>query len=318
MRRSRKRSTITGVLGLALTVGSAAWLASAWRNARHMHVTHDDLWSDRLPPSFDGVRLVFLSDVHAGLFYSRRRVRELVDRVNGLEPDILVLGGDNVGGHTGGGRAFYPEAARFSARLACVAVLGNHDVWEGAEAARRGLAEAGFRVLDNDTLDVSLHGDNICIAGLADLWTGTPDVASLAGAVRPGTFAVLVTHNPDVLDTALPATPGVWDLALAGHLHGGQLVFRGRPLTNSSRFGRRYYGGWTREEGVPILVSNGVGTVTLPLRHAADSQVHVITLRAGRRAAARGGGDGRATGRCREAASPSRRPFGTRRSRTPS
>ena len=161
-----------------------------------------------------------------------------------------------------------------------MAVLGNHDVWEGAAAARKGLAEAGFRLLENEALDVTVRGQHISIGGLADLWTGKPSVTAAARTVRPGSFAVLVTHNPDALATALPAAPGIWDLALAGHLHGGQLVVLGRPITNSSRFGTRYYSQWKREEGVPILVSNGVGTVTLPLRHAADSQVHVITLRA--------------------------------------
>lgn len=278
---ARRPALIGAGVGLALAVAASVPLVTAWRNARRVHVTEDELWSDRLPPAFDGVRLVFLSDVHAGLFYTRRQVARLVDCVNDLHPDILVLGGDYVGGHTGGSRVFYPEAARFRARLARVAVLGNHDVWEGAKAARNGLADAGFRLLENEALEVAVGEQHITIGGLADLWTGKPRMAALGRAVRPGSFAVLVTHNPDALDAALPASPGVWDLALAGHLHGGQLVLLGRPVTSSSRFGTRYYRRWMREEGVPILVSNGVGTVTVPLRHAADSQVHVITLRAG-------------------------------------
>ena len=100
--------------------------------------------------------------------------------------------------------------------------------------------------------------------------------------IEPGDVAVLVAHNPDSFADALPVTPGIWALALAGHTHGGQFagVYRLNPH-KPTRYGRRYlHRGLTDEGGVPLIVSNGVGAVTLPLRFFARPEVHLITLSA--------------------------------------
>lgn len=266
----------TGMLGLALVVPSVAIYGVA--EARALRVTEDTLTSSELPPELDGTRVVFLADVHAGPFFGRGRMSDLVDRVNDLEPDVLILGGDYVGGRFGGAGTFYPAAADFEARLGKFAVLGNHDIWEGAEEARQGLAEAGFTLLENDSARVTIGDASLALAGVSDLETGDPDPEAAARTIDPATFSILVSHNPDVFADRLGGTEGTWDLALAGHTHAGQITFFGRPAHVPSEHGTRYIAGWRTESGTPILVTNGVGTVTVPLRLFAEPEVHVITL----------------------------------------
>ncbi len=117
------------------------------------------------------------------------------------------------------------------------------------------------------------------IAGLEDEWTGSPDATALAGQIGHDEFAVLVSHNPDAFDLALASETNPWGLALAGHTHGGQIrgayeIMGHRP----TRFGERFLGGWSDENGTPVLVTNGIGTVTVPLRTLAPAQIHVVTL----------------------------------------
>ncbi len=128
-------------------------------------------------------------------------------------------------------------------------MLGNHDSWEDDHDEREELRGADITLLESE-------------------------------AVR-GTTPSLVAHNPDSLSPALNHE-SPWALALAGHTHGGQ--FRGaydmlphRPMSA----GGRYLTGWTHEAGTEVLVSNGVGLVTLPFRLFSPAQVHVITLRRG-------------------------------------
>jgi predicted MPP superfamily phosphohydrolase len=194
----------------------------------------------------------------------------------------VLLGGDYVGGKTDGASIFYPEVARLKAPLGIYAVLGNHDVWEGADQAVGGLSKAGIRVLDNESVRVRKGNSQIVVAGLEDLYTGHPDAVIAGRDVHPSDFAVLISHNPDALAGQLPVTSDLWDLALAGHTHGGQVTFFGlfAPIV-ATQFGQRYRTGWKSEEGVPILVTNGVGTVTVPLRFFARAEIHVITLRRG-------------------------------------
>ena len=78
----------------------------------------------------------------------------------------------------------------------------------------------------------------------------------------------------------LPDSPGMFDVALAAHTHGGQVTLFGlwAPLV-PSLYGNRYRTGWHDIAGTPTLVTNGVGTVGLPLRFFAPPQIHVIILR---------------------------------------
>jgi predicted MPP superfamily phosphohydrolase len=253
--------------------------------ARSLRVVESEVTSPDLPRSFDGVRVVYLSDVHAGLYTSRTQVARIVDRANALRPDLILLGGDNVGGRAKGADKYYPEATRFSAPLGVFTVLGNHDIWEGRAEATSRTAEAGIELLDNSSARVTRGGDAIVVAGIDDR-EGAPVVSKAAEGIGADEFAILLSHGPDPLAEQLPDFGGIFDLALAGHTHGGQLTVFGlwAPLTNS-QYGNDYLSGWKTIAGTPTRVSNGVGTVMLPMRLGAPPQMHIITLRRGASAA---------------------------------
>ena len=263
----------------------AAVLLLAFRSAYDVRVVRDTLASPLVPKAFDGTRVVFFADVHAGRFLGRSRVASLVDLVQEEEPSLIILGGDYVGGRSNGARHFYPEISRLDAPLGVFAVLGNHDSWEGDHDERHELATAGITVLENEAVRVPVVGDpesgTLVVAGLADEWTGRPDADAVKDSVGPNDYGILVAHNPDTLGPALDEESS-WSLALAGHTHGGQVrgvyeVLPHKPMNAEAR----YLSGWTHEAGTEVLVSNGVGVVGLPLRMFAPAQIHAITLRHG-------------------------------------
>jgi predicted MPP superfamily phosphohydrolase len=278
MRRRWVAAIATAVVFTLLFFGASALVAYAAVRTQDLTVTTDELASPDVPEEFDGARVVFLADIHTGPFLSRERTAELVDAVNALGPDVIVLGGDYVGGRVGAAPDFYAEAARFEAPLGVYAVLGNHDVWEGADEARAGLDEAGIELLDNDSAELELDGASIRLAGVQDLYTGEPDVETTAQGIEADDFAILISHNPDVFPSGIDATPETWDLALAGHTHGGQITLGEVKPVVTSMYGDRFAGGWTTEKDTPVLVTRGVGTVTVPVRIGASPEVHVITL----------------------------------------
>ena len=77
----------------------------------------------------------------------------------------------------------------------------------------------------------------------------------------------------------MPGGP-FFQLALCGHTHGGQVVLFNRALKSPSDYGEKYRTGWKKENGVDIMISNGVGTSFLPVRLGARPQIHLITLKA--------------------------------------
>jgi predicted MPP superfamily phosphohydrolase len=263
---------------LALIVVVAIWMLV---EPQTLWVVRNTVSSPQVPAAFDGTRIVFLADIHAGHMVSSAHVNRILDKALALKPDIIILGGDYVEDRREGADIFYPAAARLKAPLGVYAVLGNHDAFGyGTQTAIDGLAIDGIRLLDNTSTVVSRGGSTITLSGIEDWGTGHANVASAAVGVSPQEFAVLVSHNPDALAEQLPGTPGIYDLALAGHLHGGQVTLFGlwAPLV-PSEFGNKYRTGWHDIGGTPTLVTNGTGVAWMPPRFFAPPQVHLITLR---------------------------------------
>jgi predicted MPP superfamily phosphohydrolase len=156
-------------------------------------------------------------------------------------------------------------------------VLGNHDGWYDAPRVRRALEGRGIRVLENESARLVWRGAPVWIAGLADLWTGQPDLAAALREVPGDAPVLLMTHSPDVF----PGVPRRVALTLAGHTHGGQvrLPLLGRPVVPSD-YGQRYAAGEVVEGGRHLFVTTGLGTSIIPVRFGVPPQIAVLTLNA--------------------------------------
>jgi predicted MPP superfamily phosphohydrolase len=196
------------------------------------------------------------------------------------EPDLILLGGDYVGGGENDVEYWQAQAGRLQAPLGVLAVLGNHDYAPSPQIARSILETAGAIVLENNSARTTQRGGWLRVAGVADDTGSYADLRGASADITAEEFTILLTHDPDPLAFHLPDTARAYDLVLAGHTHGGQVTLFGRwaPLAPTD-FGTRYLTGWRTEEGVPILVSNGVGVYRAPVRFFAPPQIHVIELR---------------------------------------
>lgn len=259
-------------------------LAIGWSlvEARWLRVERSVVYHPEVPAEFNGTTIAFASDIHAGTLLGEGHLTRTIDMINELDADLIILGGDFIGGGEDGNVMFYPQADRLEAPLGVVAVMGNHDARFDPEETRTKLEEIGITLLENDNARTVRGGSTIRIAGVADYRTQVPDIEETATDIPASEFAVLVSHNPDLLVRDLPRVPGAFDLALSGHTHGGQLTFFGlyAPFV-PSEYGQRFVGGWGEVEGVTNLVSRGSGTFVLPMRFFAPPQVHLIELRQG-------------------------------------
>lgn len=275
----RRLPTIIGLIAIALCSLCALWSLIEPRLllVREVTVTHPEV-----PAEFDGTRIAFVSDIHAGSLLGRKRVVRVIDDVNALQADLIVLGGDAAGGGPHDEAWFYPEAARLEAPLGVYSVLGNHDDGIAGRIARRRLPQAGITLLENESMRLRQGTASMRLAGVADRLTGSPDFRSVAQGTRADGYSIIVSHNPDALVDGLPASHGGFDLALSGHTHGGQVTFFGlwAPISNSD-YGQRFVHGWTTVDGVPVLVSKGAGVFALPIRFFAPPEIHLIELHQG-------------------------------------
>lgn len=233
--------------------------------------------SPDIPPRFDGMKIVFVSDIHRGPFLSERRVDRMVRRINRMNPDLILLGGDYVHRSDTAVVSVFRSLSRLRATEGVYAVLGNHDVWDGRDKSLACMEAAGVTPLVNDGLWLRRGQSRIRLCGTDDLGTGRPDPEQAIGPAAGDDFVLLVTHNPDLFEVMDKSRV---DLVLAGHTHGGQVSLLGlwAPLL-PTHTGQKYRSGLKHSGRARMLVSNGFGTITPPVRFCTPPQINVILLR---------------------------------------
>lgn len=267
-------------IALGLLVTAALLAAKAWRDTMaDPAVRRAEVTLPGLAAANGRLTLLVMSDMHvAGPDMPPARLARIVAQVNALGPDLVLLTGDLISDrrlamrHYTLAEAIAPLAG-LRPRLGTVAVLGNHDHWRNAAAARAELARAGATVLNNEAARIG----PLTIGGIDDDFSHHADVpATVAAMRRLGPPYVAIGHSPD----PFPNLPADVTLMLAGHTHCGQLRLPliGAPA-HMSRYGKRYACGRIDENGHTLFVTAGLGTSVLPFRFGVKPDVWLVTVR---------------------------------------
>lgn len=248
--------------------------------AGQLQVVEESYRSDDLPRAFDGLSLVYASDIHHGPYLKQAEALALYERLLQADTDLILLGGD-YGDIPSNSVAFFRLIPQFPKEKTVMAVVGNHDIGDRGAAVLPELLEAmrekNIQPLVNECHLITKSGSTLIICGPDDIRCGQPDFAPLIAASSTADFVLFLPHSPDLIPDAF-AAGFRFHLAICGHTHGGQLVLFGRSLHSSSKYKDRYRSGWFQENGADILVSNGVGTSILPIRIGTVPQIHRLTL----------------------------------------
>ena len=230
--------------------------------------------SKKIPPEFDGKRIVFLTDIHAGPFYSPQRVDKLVKDVNDMDPDLILLGGDYVDREDEYVSPVFQSLENLSAPMGVYGVLGNNDP---QYLTLKTFEESSLYYIGNTGKWIEINDSRIRIAGVGDYNNGQQLQKRALYDATPEDFVILLSHNPDFFPEVDHSRV---DLVLSGHTHGGQISFFGlwAPVVRSW-YGQKYRTGLIEDKNCTMLVSNGLGTVILPLRLFARPQIILIELK---------------------------------------
>jgi len=280
-RRRFLQASLCGAAGLVLYPGE---IERHW-----IDVTHHDAVLPGLAPGMNGLRIVQLSDIHLDEYTEPYFLREVVDRVNQLQPDAVLLTGDFVSDILGNrnfaiGAAW--QCAKILSGIQCkrvYSILGNHDVAVDPKQVTEALEGNGIPVLRNSYLPVDFAGGRIWLAGLDDVIEGHPDPDLAVPASirnRPNEPIVLMSHCPDYADTLLahPAAKSV-ALMLSGHTHGGQVRLPFLGALDLPIWGRKYVEGAFQVGSMQLYVNRGIGTIGVPFRLNCPPEITLHTLR---------------------------------------
>lgn len=234
-----------------------------------------------LPPERDGLGIVVASDLHLGALIGPRWLAERVAQINALQPDAIFLAGDLVDSDLDGSRAFVPLLELLQAPLGTWLVLGNHDVYAGAEETTTFAQSAGIHVLRDRVVELA---PGLRLAGVDDpavhRSTGAPatDLAPLLARHRTEGTTLLLAHTPATATVESAAKAGV-GLMLSGHTHAGQLW----PFGELVRRRFPYFCGRYQVHDMTLLVSRGAGTWGPRMRLWQPGEILLVRLRSANR-----------------------------------
>ena len=287
-RRRFLYQTTSGVSAGATTVLFGTGIRST------LQTTRVELELPTLPAPFSGLKVAILSDLHYGPFVRPGLIKEAIDGIAALNPDIVLLGGDFIDQHETDIKACI-SLMRPLARLDAYAVLGNHDEMVNAEKMATGLEEAGITVLRTTSRTIHREGKSLLIGGHDYQTTHAPvekirsllskTFANSNSGTAKGDFRLLLAHDPKVFDAG--AKEGI-DLTVSGHYHGGQVnllpINSGRPY-KIDRDASWYRYGLYGKGGSLLFVTAGIGVSGLPLRLFSSPEIVLLTLHHGKSAA---------------------------------
>ncbi|HEX8476607.1 MAG TPA: metallophosphoesterase [Pyrinomonadaceae bacterium] len=271
-----RRQFIRGLAATGLTALAATGAYASLFEPYNYEVTETDIFIRDLPASFDGFRIVQLTDVHHSRLVSFAEVGRVVELANASRPDMIALTGD----YTTSRQQYIEPCAEALGALRAPegvwAVLGNHDHYTDAELTTRALTRRGINVLSNANTTLRRGGETLQLAGVDDWGWGKADWPRALQGIELTRPSVLLSHEPNVFD--MPETRGL-SLIVSGHTHGGQIAlpFIGAPARFLPAF--RYIGGLYEHDGTQLYVSRGTGVVGLPLRLGARPEIAVLRLR---------------------------------------
>ncbi len=271
------------IIGLVVLLLAGIVLFLHWNN-KSIVITEHAYESEKLPKAFENYRITQVSDLQSEYFGKNQR--NLIRKVEKTQPDIIVYTGDLLDrNHTDF------DAARIAMEgLLSIApvyyVNGNHEMAvevTAMDAFYEELAAMGVTVLFDRKADITKEGEKISLLGLSehtvfgckdfirdnsaplDLKQFQDALTQLRAQADGDDFTILLAHEPQYLE--LYAGAG-FDLAFAGHAHGGQirlpftdgLFAPGQGVLPKLTSGMRQSG-----EGT-LVISRGMGNSTFPFR----------------------------------------------------
>jgi predicted MPP superfamily phosphohydrolase len=252
---------------------SASVARQRFNNIFNVDFTTLTLELPNLPPAWDGLTLLQLSDLHF-IGTPAKEYFDFVIRRCMLEgtPDLTLITGDIVDTDTHH-EWIAPILGQLRWNVGAFAILGNHDWWQDQWKVRECLRHVGFRVLGNSWEQIDVRGEKLTLIGHEGPWFQPgPDLSSCPA----GAFRLLLSHTPDNIRWARRRNVS---LMLSGHNHGGQIRL---PVFGSifvpSKYSRRFDMGTFYEPPTLLHVNRGLSGKE-PLRFRCNPQVTRIVLR---------------------------------------
>lgn len=243
--------------------------------AKQLLIQRQELALPDWPKGFDGVRFLFITDLHRRLIPKHVRQALMMEKF-----DLVLIGGDITEKRVPLKRV--EDNIGFLSSLApSYFVWGNHDYAGDYRALDIMLRDNRVTILDNKATSFESGSDRLWLVGIDECSLNRDQLSeALIDIDEPG-YRLLLSHNPIIVNklTEKDQIKGV----LSGHTHGGQICLPliGPISLGSNSFYRKYVAGeyLLKNGNLKLFVSKGAGTSNVPLRLLAPPELHIFTMK---------------------------------------
>ena len=258
-------------------------------------IHHHKIQFDLLPKSFNGLRIVQISDLHLGGFNKRYKVlQKAIKLINNLHPDFIFFTGDLVNNYAWELTGWDKILKELSAKKGKYAVLGNHDYgdyskWNNEQEKlvnfnkiKQFYEDINFKLLLNESENIDIKNEKILIIGVEN-WGKPPfkQYGNLQTALKNSMnipFKILLSHDPSHWSNEVIDKTDI-SLTLSGHTHGMQLGFNYKGLTWSPiKYKYKYWAGLYKHNNQYLYVNRGLGWVGFPGRIGMRPEITFIEI----------------------------------------
>lgn len=231
-----------------------------------------------LSTSFEGFKIVQISDLHTDDSMNPKKLAKIVKLIDEEQPDIIAITGD-----------FFTKQpdlqsisllenslANLLPKEKTVAVLGNHDHYYDSQIIRDILKHSNILELDNSVYTVQRGEEKLNIAGVDDYWKRKSRLNLVMEQLPEDGVAILLAHEPDFADVS--SVKNRFALQMSGHSHGGQvrIPFFAPPVLPP--LGKKYPVGRYQVGSMVQYTNRGVGMVRPRVRFGSRPEITVFTL----------------------------------------
>jgi uncharacterized protein len=267
------------------------------RNAYRYQFHRNKVMIPDLPDAFDGFTIIQLSDIHAGSFTKVNPIENAIDKINQLNPDLIVFTGDLVNDLAIEMEPYIDVFSRLKAKYGVYSVTGNHDYADyiygkedseikrkNFEAFKKVHERMGWNLLMDRNETIEINGSKLALIGVqnwgkSNYFPQYGDLKKAFAGCEDCNVKVLLSHDPSHWDEeVLPLYPDI-DLTLSGHTHGFQFGIES-PLIkwSPSQFVYPRWAGLYSEGHQHLYVNRGFGFIGYPGRIGILPEVAVLQL----------------------------------------
>lgn len=294
---SRRKFVSTAALVTA-SVPFASMIYGMVRTGFNIRLRKETISFNDLPDSFDGLKIVQISDLHSGSFVDESFFEEAVSRINDLKPDLVFFTGDLVNNEAVEAERFVPTFKKIQSKYGVYSILGNHDYgaygpWSSDEDKRNNFqrlvqihADSGWKLLANQNDVISSGSDQIAIVGVEN-WGAArhfPKRGDLNHAVKNVEnvdFKILLSHDPSHWDAHVQKHEQKFQLTLSGHTHGAQIGIEipGFKWSPAKYAYKQWAGLYEGKDGQNLYVNRGLGFIGYMGRIGIPPEITLLELK---------------------------------------